>query len=769
MAVSDKSTASMKRRIIIVAPVLLTVLAVIVAVRMFKISVIDNAKYQEIANNQQFGSRVIKANRGTIYDRNGQVLAQSITVYNVFVDPRVYAERDKDAKYTPTYEDENGDEVEGDPIPKTEIILDTLSSILNVSRDDIQKKLDKNNAYQVIARDVDKVTADAIEAAMNKAGITSVGLEQTSKRYYPQNDLAAAVIGHLGYDAEGVYRAIYGVENYYDSYLTGTDGRVVIAQTGTYREMQYKYSQSYDAKDGDTLYTNIDATIQYYVEKALQSAVIAEKPLDRACAIVMNAKTGAIYAMASEPDYDLNAPLEVYDESILAQLALLETEGKTEEYQALKASARNKQWSNKAVAEIYFPGSVFKVVTGSAALEEHAVSLNDHFSCGGSIKVDGLPFHCWTKTPSSHAGQNFAMAMANSCNPAFVQIGQKLGAKKFSSYLEAFGFTEKTGIDLPGEAKGVTVASNLMTPVNLASSSFGQANKITPMQMICAYAAVVNGGHLVTPYVVDKIVDSDGNVVKEFTPTIKRQVISEETSATMREVLEGVVNVNAGTNAYIPGFRIGGKSGTSQKLDKEFNGEESYVSSYCAFFPANDPEIIMLVMVDDPTAGRYYGSAVAAPVVSEVFRNILPYLGYYAEYTADEIKDLEATVPNVRDAAVSSAKATIKSCGLECQVIGNGSTVIRQVPSSGSSMPKGCKVIVYTEETEAKLVTVPDITGYSLDKANKKLNDLGLNLRPIGGAAEKSGAICSRVEGAGGLVEVGSIIEANFIINNETG
>lgn len=769
MAVSDKSTASMKRRIVVLAPVLLTVLAVIVAVRMFKISVIDNAKYQEIANNQQFGSRVIKANRGTIYDRNGQVLAQSITVYNVFVDPRVYAERDKNAEYTPTYEDENGDEVEGDPIPKTEIILDTLSSILNVSRDKIQEKLDKNNAYQVIARDVDKVTADAIEAAMNKAGITSVGLEQTSKRYYPQNDLAAAVIGHLGYDAEGVYRAVYGLENYYDSYLTGTDGRVVIAQTGTYREMQYKYSQSYDAKDGDTLYTNIDATIQYYVEKALQSAVIAEKPLDRACAIVMNAKTGAIYAMASEPDYDLNAPLEVYDESILAQLALLETEGKEEEYQSLKAAARNKQWSNKAIAEIYFPGSVFKVVTGSAALEEHAVSLNDHFSCGGSIRVDGLPFHCWTKNPSSHAGQNFAMAMANSCNPAFVQIGQKLGAKKFSSYLEAFGFTEKTGIDLPGEAKGVTIASNLMTPVNLASSSFGQANKITPMQMICAYAAVVNGGHLVTPYVVDKIVDSDGNVVKEFTPTIKRQVISEETSATMREVLEGVVNVNAGTNAYIPGFHIGGKSGTSQKLDKEINGEESYVSSYCAFFPANDPEIIMLVMVDDPTAGRYYGSAVAAPIVSEVFRSVLPYLGYYAEYTADEIKDLEATVPNVRDAEVASATATIKSCGLEYQVIGNGSTVIRQVPSSGSLMPKGCKVIVYTEETEAKLVTVPDITGYSLDKANKKLNDLGLNLRPIGGAAEKSGAICSRVEEAGGLVEVGSIIEANFIINNETG
>ena len=360
--------------------------------------------------------------------------------------------------------------------------------------------------------------------------------------------------------------------------------------------------------------------------------------------------------------------------------------------------------------------------------------------------------------------------MTHSCNPAFVAIGQKLGAKNFSKYFEAFGLTEKTGIDLPAETSSLFATYEQMTPVTLASSSFGQTNKITPIQMICAYAAVVNGGNLVTPYVVDKIVDCDGNVVKEFTPTIKRQVISEETSAIMRDTLETVVTVNSGSNVYIKGYHIGGKSGTSQKLDENPKGD-TYVSSYCAFYPANDPEIIMLVMVDEPRNGLYYGSAVAAPVVSEVFTEILPYLGYYAEYTEDELADLEVTVPDVQGAEIGPAMATIESLGLKYNIVGDGETVVRQVPLRGTEMPKECTVILYTEEGyEDDMVKVPDLTGYSLEKANKKLASIGLNLRPLGGAAHKAGAECS-----GGMnyvnVEVpkGTVIEAYFLVNDETG
>ena len=360
--------------------------------------------------------------------------------------------------------------------------------------------------------------------------------------------------------------------------------------------------------------------------------------------------------------------------------------------------------------------------------------------------------------------------MTNSCNPAFVSIGQHLGAKLFCRYFEAFGLTEKTGIDLPAEANSLYVPYENMTPVSLASSSFGQTNKITPIQMICAYAAVVNGGNLVTPYVVDRIVDNDGNIIKQYTPTIKRQVISEETSQIMRQTLATVVSTNSGSNVYIKGYNIGGKSGTSQKLDENPEGN-TYVSSYCAFYPADDPEIIMLVMVDEPTNGLYYGSAVAAPVVSEVFTEILPYLGYYAEYTEEELAELEVTVPDVEDADVSSAKATLESLGLNAEVIGNGGTVINQMPSHGSEMPKGCTVILYTEEDyEEKEVYVPDLTGYTLEEANETLAELGLNLRPLGGAAQKAGAECSGVMNYKEVyVKKGTIIEAYFLINDETG
>lgn len=770
MSVSLKTTKRMKNRLNYVILGLMLLATVYVLLRLYNVTISESEGFQALANEQQFRSTTISADRGTIYDSNGQVLAQSVTVYTVFVDPRTFAERDKGEKTVIKSKLPDGSEKE-EEYDREEMIVSTISKYTSISSDTVREKLYKNNAYQVIAKEVDKLAATSIMEEMSRLEITSVGITPESKRNYPQNDLASNVIGHQGYNQDGIYEGLYGLERYYDDYLTGVDGKIITAKDAKGAEFQYERKLNYDARDGSSLYTNIDVTIQYYVEKALENAVKANNPKDRSCAIVMNAKTGAILAMATEPDYNPNVPGEIYDEATAALLAGLKPVLTDEEYLARKQEAWGTQWTNKAISSLYFPGSVFKVVTGSAALEENAVSLtNDSFYCNGSITVDGVPFHCWT-TSGGHGSQNFVEAMTHSCNPAFVKIGQQLGAKLFSQYFDAFGFTEKTGIDLPFETNSLYAPYSKMTPVTLASSSFGQTNKVTPIQMICAYAAVVNGGNLVTPYVVDKIVDCDGNVVKEFTPTIKRQVISEETSQVMRQTLETVVTVNSRSNAYIKGYRIGGKSGTSQKLDENPKGD-TYVSSYCAFYPADDPEIIMLVMVDEPRNGLYYGSAVAAPVVSEAFTNILPYLGYYAEYTDEDLENLDVTVPSVEGAELESATATLKSLTLEYEIVGEGSSVVKQVPTRGNTMPRGCTVILYTEEDyEEQWVEVPDISGMSLEKANKKLTSLGLNLRPTGGAAHKAGAQCSGSSNyqPGESVQKGTIIEAFFLVNDETG
>ena len=750
----EKSTASMKARLFLIIFTVMVLVAGYISYTMYDVAIKDSAKYQALANSQQFKTMTISANRGSIYDANGQVLAQSVTVYTIYVDPKTYQERDTG------YEN---------------LIVTTLSSNLGIDDSSIRERLYKNTQYEVIARNVDKLTAENIINALTVYdsngklvhSVTSVVAAPTSKRYYPHNDLAANVIGHLHYDGYG----IYGLESYYDDYLTGVDGKIITAVDAHNREIQYKYKQSYDAQDGDSIYTNIDSTIQYYTEKALKNAVEDNRAKNRGCAIVMEAKTGKILAMATEPDYDLNEPAEIYDEKVAQNLLNVLSDEGEERYLAERSTQWNKQWRNKAISELYYPGSVFKVVTGSAALEEQAISLNDTFYCSGSVVVvrNVPPVHCWT-TSGGHGSQDFVKAMTNSCNPAFIAIGQALGAKAFSDYFKAFGLTEKTGIDLPAETDSIYVPYSRMSLMDLSVSAFGQTNKITPIQMITAYAAVVNGGYLVTPYIVNKIVDADGNIVKEFSPTIKRQVISEETSAVMRDVLHTVVTANSGSNVYIEGYNIGGKSGTSQKLDENAAGD-TYVSSYCAFYPAEDPEIIMLVMVDDPRGGKYYGSAVAAPVVSEVFTEILPYLGYYAEYTEEELENLDVNVPEVTNSDIGAARATIEALELKANIVGNGDTVIRQVPSSGNAMPKGCTVVLYTEEEyEPKYVYVPDLSGQSLESANKTIANLGLNLKPLGGAAKKAGARASGVMNyKDQYVEVGTIIEAYFIVNDETG
>ena len=597
----ERPTGIMKRRLNIWIALGILAFMVWILINMFQISVKESDKYQELASSQQLQSTVITANRGSIYDSNMQTLARSASVYTVYVDPKML-----------------NDYLSDEPKVNLSQITEKLSGILEIGQKKILKLCQQNNRYQIIKKNVEKTIADKITAYKTETGLDAIGLTPTTKRFYPQNELASNVIGHLHYDGYG----IYGLEQYYDEYLAGVDGRVVTAKAADGTEIPYRYKQNYDAQDGNSLVLNIDVNIQYYLEKALKEAVATNMPTDRACGIIMNPKTGAVLAMATNPSYNPNNPADITDENTVKELSKLSE--KSKKYANLQSKAWALQWKNKAVSELYFPGSVFKVITGSSALDTGSINLTQTFSCNTKIQVEDRTFHCWSFV--DHGAQNFAEAMVHSCNPAFIQIGQALGADKFYKYFKAYGFTELTGIDLPSESGSIHVTTDNLGIVELASSSFGQTNKVTPIQMITAYAAVVNGGYLMTPQVVDKIIDSSGNLVKDITPVKKRQVISEKTSKSMRKVLENVVNTEQGSNAYIKGYRIGGKSGTSQKIDEDVSGN-TYVASYCAFYPADDPELIMLVMVDHPTGGNYYGSLVAAPVCVQVLNDVLPYLG----------------------------------------------------------------------------------------------------------------------------------------------
>lgn len=744
-----------------------------ILVSLFKTSITDSEKYQTLANDTQFASKTVKANRGSIYDANGKILAQSATVYSICVDPNmIYTQQQKELKE----KESNPENYDENAVPESERMIDAAAAILSeeldVTYDYAVKQLTANGStsrWAQIAKSVEKPVADNIIARAAEENLGSlIFTELDTKRYYPQGELAAAVIGFTNFDGDGVY----GVESYYNDYLKGVDGKVISAVDAFQNEMPYKNDKIYESQDGSSLYLTLDMTLQYYVEKYLEQQVEAHDVQNRACAIMMNVNTGAILAMASTPGFDLNDRNSLYNPNDEAKLSGITDE---DEYNEMYATLREQQWKNKAITELYYPGSVFKVVTGSSALEEKVINLNSTFNCGQTITIADTDFHCWSTY--SHGTQDFTTAMTNSCNPAFIQIGQLLGKDKFYEYFKAYGLTEPTGIDLPGEAESIYVNTSEKGPVELASSSFGQTNKITPIQMITAYAAVVNGGYLVTPYVVSKIVDHNGNVIKTTEPSIKRQVISEETSAEMRQVLESVVNTKGGSNAYIKGYAIGGKSGTSQKQDKtrETGDEDLYVSSYCAFAPADDPEIIMLVMVDEPTARdangslMYYGSIVAVPAVVNVLKEALPYLGYYPEYTEEELEALGVTLPSVEGETVDIAKSTLEALDLQVSVIGEGEKVVAQVPARASSIPRNGKVILYTEENyETEYTTVPNIIGYGLTDVNYILTNANLNFKVGDGAANHSGAVAySQNYAEGDIVPKGTIIEVTFVIKDE--
>ena len=748
-----KLTQGMKKRILVILVALCIGVTGIVSGVLFKVSVIDSKELSAMATDQQQSSFDIKAKRGTIYDRNNKVLAQSATVWDVIISP--------------------GDIEKNEP-ENREFICKGISEILGVKYETLTEACkDTSSRYYVVKKKVDRSTVEKINNFVLKNNLNrySVYTVENSERSYPNGTLAASVLGFVNENEEG-----YGIEAYYNSYLKGTDGRVITTTDAHGNAMPYDYSARYSAKDGNSLVLTIDETLQYYLEKNLEITVSQHKLANRSTGIIMNAKTGAIVAMATSPGFDPNDPSHVYFESDRLTLAKMSDDKKTEEeILAKKQEIWGKQWQNKAVSELYIPGSVFKMFTCASALEEEVVSLDSTFECSGIADVAGTKIRCWNI--GGHGVSNLTEAMIRSCNPAFIKIGQLLGVEKFSKYFEAFGFTEKTGIDLPGEADSLYVKESDMGIVELSSSAFGQTTKVTPIQMVTAAAAVVNGGKLVTPYVVDKIIDSDGNVVKSAQTVVRRQVISEETSATMRKILEDVVTANGGGNAYMSGYRIGGKSGTSEKIDDYNSGktpELRYVATFCAIVPIDDPEYVMLVVCDEPTSGYIYGSAIAAPVVSAVFKEGLEYMGIYPQYTADELAQQDVTVPWVGGYNSIRAEAQLTAAGLKAEYIGStdGTEVTGQVPSAGTVMPSGSTVMLYMGDiplSDYRMSTVPNVIGMTVEQANKALSEAGLNISITGAATGSEAKAVSQSVNSGLVVYRGSVIEVNFLVNNETG
>lgn len=773
-------TLSMQRRTSLFMTIVMSVVFLGIAGWIFYLSVIQNKFYQAKANDYHFGTIDISAHRGSIYDTNGTPLARSASVYKVYLDPKQFRieidelqeriDEENEEKKNGTYKapeprkDENGNEIPIVPLPVTaeaykQETVKLLSEKLGISIDDVESSMEENSQYSVLQTQVEKPVADEVLAHFDKYDFTSIHVEEDTKRYYPQNELAAQVIGFTSGDGSGAY----GVEAYYDEYLSGTDGKVISAKDSNGREMPYKYSKTYPAQNGNDIYLTIDATLQHYLEKHLQEMVDEFEVKNRACGIIMNVNTGAILAMASCPSFDLNNPYDISDPNAANEIAKLTGESR----KTLLAEEREAQWKNKPIAEINEAGSVFKIITSASGIEENLVDVNgDSFYCSGRQDVadrtgpNGIGCH----NLSGHGQQTFVEAITNSCNPAFIQIGARLGVDKFFYYLKSFGLTEKTGIDLPGESSSIYMEN--MSEVDLAVTSFGQSWALTPMELVVACSASINGGYVLEPYVVSKILDEDGNVVLENERTVKRQVISEDTSSKMRDVLEKVVEGNTSGNVYIKGYRIGGKSGTAQKLGMTTeNGEDEYVSSYLCFAPANDPEIMLYVMADMPNKEiAYYGSKVAVPTARKIMEDVLPELGYYPEYDESEFATLDQQVPFVTDKSVSDARATVEAKGFKCEVIGNGDTVTAQSPLVGTSIAYTGTVFLYTDDDpDAEMTEVPAVEGISVKDADDAMNYSGLNYVATGASVSEEGAVVKKQSiPAGTQVPKGTVIELEF-------
>ncbi|WP_444644576.1 penicillin-binding transpeptidase domain-containing protein [Caproiciproducens sp. R1] len=733
------TTIRMWRRTIFVLVVLIAVGFGAIIFSLARLQLVEGESLQTRAVDQQLKDTSISAQRGTIYDCNMKPLAQSATVWKVVLEPAFITDKNR------------------------EKIADGLAKILSMDKNEIIERSKKKTYYDELKRKVETDVKDEVLKfkADNDIG-SGIRLIEDYKRYYPYGAFAASVLGFTGTDSQG----LYGIEKQYDSYLTGVPGKLVTAKNAIGTDMPFQYEQKVEAQNGSSLVLTIDEVVQHFLEKNLEEGVITNKVGNRACAIVMNVKTGAILGMAVKGDFDPNNPFVVADQTEAAQIAAM-PEGK-EKTAALKA-AQEKQWRNKSVSDTYYPGSVFKMVTGSSAMEEGVVNENSTFFCSGSIKVSDRTIHCWRSY--GHGSETFVQGLCNSCNPVFVQLGERLGPDKFFKYFTAFGLTAKTGIDLPGESRSIYYTAAQLNPVELATESFGQNFSITPIQMITAAAAVANGGYMVQPHVVSQIIDADGNIVKSADTTPKRQVISTDISQRMCKILQTNATIGTAKNGYLPGYRVGGKTGTSQKMDVfQKTGTMQYIASYLGFAPADDPQVAMLVFFDEPHGDSYYGAAVAGPVFSRTMEEILPYLGVERKYTDSELAKLDVNAPDVVGKTITEAKAELAKMKLTPKVYGSGDKIVSQVPEPGKTIPQNGTVVLFTDDSgSSKTVTVPKLTGLSLSAANKKAADAGINIS-ISGAALTNGTnpvSNSQSIAEGTKVAPGTVVTVGFIEPNQ--
>ena len=707
------------------------VMFVLLFFRLFDLQITRHEELQGKAVNQQTRRTVVTANRGTIYDAGGNILAISSSAETIILSP---------------LEIDNAVNDTENPVSWTkESLAAGLAEILGKDASAIRKRMDNvKSQYEVIQLRADEDTAAKVRSYVDENKIAGVHLVADTKRYYPYGSLAAQVIGFVGDENTG----LYGLEAYYEKELEGQSGLVISSKDQAENDMLYTYEQYFAAKNGSDLTLTLDTTIQYYLEKGIESMVDKFSAANGASGIVMDAKTGGILAMASYPNYDLNDFLTVSD---------LTLQERIERGESTVADMQLLQWRNKALNDTYEPGSTFKILTLSAALEEGVVDKTTTVNCGGSVNISGYTIHCSNK--NGHGLQTLVQSVGNSCNPAFINYGLRIGSEKFYEYMRSFGLMNTTGIDLGGEAVGVFAADSSFTQLDLACYAFGQNFTVTPLALIAAQAACVNGGYLHTPYLVERIADSDGNVTYRHDDTPVRQVISEQTSATVRECLEYVVASGTGKNGQVAGYRIGGKTGTA---DKGQTGD--VVVSFLCFAPADDPQVIMLITMDTPSraTGTYVsGGNMVAPTASTVMAEILPYLGVEPSYSAEELLGMDTTVPNVIGMSVEEAKAKLKDRALSYKIVGDGETITDQTPAGGAIIPGKSSVILYVgEEKSTDKCVVPHLIGKTPSEANTTATAAGLLIRFSGttGSESSSVRVLSQSIDEGTEVEAGTVI-----------
>ena len=712
------------------------VMFVLLFFRLFDLQITRHEELQGKAVNQQTRRTVVTANRGTIYDAGGNILAISSSAETIILSP---------------LEIDNAVNDTEDPVSWTkESLAAGLAEILGKDASAIRKRMDNvKSQYEVIQLRADEDTAAKVRSYVDENKIAGVHLVADTKRYYPYGSLAAQVIGFVGDENTG----LYGLEAYYEKELEGQSGLVISSKDQAENDMLYTYEQYFAAKNGSDLTLTLDTTIQYYLEKGIESMVDKFSAANGASGIVMDAKTGGILAMASYPNYDLNDFLTVSDQTLQERI---------ERGESTVADMQLLQWRNKALNDTYEPGSTFKILTLSAALEEGVVDKTTTVNCGGSVSISGYTIHCSNK--NGHGLQTLVQSVGNSCNPAFINYGLRIGSEKFYEYMRSFGLMNTTGIDLGGEAVGVFAADSSFTQLDLACYAFGQNFTVTPLALIAAQAACVNGGYLHTPYLVERIADSDGNVTYRHDDTPVRQVISEQTSATVRECLEYVVASGTGKNGQVAGYRIGGKTGTA---DKGQTGD--VVVSFLCFAPADDPQVIMLITMDTPSraTGTYVsGGNMVAPTASTVMAEILPYLGVEPSYSAEELLGMDTTVPNVIGMSVEEAKTRLTERGLSCKINGDGATVTDQTPAGGAIIPGKSAVILYagTDKSTAKC-KVPHLIGKTPSEANTAATGAGLFIRFSGTTGSES----SSVRVLSQSIEEGTEVDAGTVITVQLG